>query len=896
MHIPSSTYRVQLHREFSFDELKQIVEYIHELGISTIYAAPIGSATPGSTHGYDVTDPNRINPEVGDRRDMQELRQILREKGMTWLQDIVPNHMAFSTHNQKLMDVLERGPVSPYYNFFDINWNHPDPDLNGKVMVPFLGKDLEACINEGDVKLTFSPEGMKLSYYNDHYPVGGETIGLICEMLEDGDELKRELGLFQSQFTRPATLEEWTRIWTEQLKMIGQEYGDRLAGLLNIINTDKSKLIQVAEMQYYALTYWKLTEKKINYRRFFTVNSLICLRMEDGEVFDEYHRMISKMYADQLVHGVRIDHIDGLNDPAKYLRELRELLGEDCYIIAEKILESSETLPQEWPIQGTSGYEFLSAVNKLFTDPKGSARLVSFYRELVPNILHYEELVLRNKKLILQNHLAGEMDNLLHYFVELGLLSTFNPERMSKALSLFMLSLPVYRVYPSDLPLWGWELRLIEETVVRARELEDGYADELSYLGKLCTQDYEDQSLKERFLLFLKRLMQFTGPLTAKGVEDTTFYIYNPLISHDEVGDAPDVLGTSVREFHEKMIQRAISNPLSLNATATHDTKRGEDARMRLHLLSEMPDEWITQVRGWIAINRNFKVLINDVEAPAVNDEYFIYQSIVGGFPESMEVEQDWQARLKEYLVKVVREGKMYSSWEKPNEPYEDACARFVDAILQPGSEFLKSFMPFIKSLIPLANIHSVSQVVVKMTSPGIPDIYQGCELWDLSFVDPDNRRPVDYGKRMRLLSELKTAYESDFSAVTRLLDEHSEAGIMKLFAIWRILNYRRKHEDLFQRGTYIPLVPLGEGSGAFGYARNLGETWCLVVIPLGITVKNVIKGIDLNRNFISLPASAPRRWRNIFTNKLVNDSEERISLHELLSDFPVAVLAGADF
>jgi (1->4)-alpha-D-glucan 1-alpha-D-glucosylmutase len=388
--------------------------------------------------------------------------------------------------------------------------------------------------------------------------------------------------------------------------------------------------------------------------------------------------------------------------------------------------------------------------------------------------------------------------------------------------------------------------------------------------------------------------MQFTGPLTAKGVEDTTFYVYNPLISHDEVGDAPDVLGSSVREFHEKMVRRAISNPLSLNATATHDTKRGEDARMRLNLLSEVPEVWSHHVASWMEVNRDYKVLLNDVEAPSINDEYFIYQSIVGGFPENLEPDNEWKGRLKEYLVKVVREGKMYSSWETPDERYEDACGRFVDAILQSGSKFLITFMPFIKNLINQASLHSVSQVVVKVTAPGIPDIYQGCELWDLSFVDPDNRRPVDYDKRIQFLGELK-AHGNDFTAISKVLDKHRESGIVKLFAMSRTLSYRRDHQQLFHEGTYIPLVHLGEGSGVFGYARNLNSAWCLVVVPLGATVKNVVEGIDLGRNFISLPANSPRRWRNIFTNKLINASDEKVSLQELFADFPVAVLAGEE-
>jgi (1->4)-alpha-D-glucan 1-alpha-D-glucosylmutase len=894
MHIPSSTYRVQLNQDFTLEELKKIIPYLADLGISTIYAAPLVKAAPGSMHGYDVTDPHRINPEVGNFKQLKEINQLLLDKGMQWLQDIVPNHMAFSTHNVRLMDVLERGSVSPYYRYFDINWNHHNPVLKGKVMVPFLGKDLNEAIHTGEVRLSFSEHGLTLKYYDDHYPLSYHAYTFLQNKLNENQyDLRVELNHYEKHLQKKLSLSEWISYKKEWISFVRKNNLEKqLIQLCERVNHEQSSLKYIVRNQFYLLCHWKLTESEINYRRFFTINSLICLSMEREDVFDEYHQLISNLYKEGIIHGVRIDHIDGLNDPPKYLERLRNLLGPECYIIAEKILESEEKIPSTWQIQGTSGYEFLSFVNKLLTDRHGASELVSFYETLVPAIESYEELVLKNKKLILERHMAGELDNLVENLNELDLLGNFSQDRMKSALKSLMLSLPVYRIYPDHLPLTGDNNILLGDAFKKANMLNDHNVEELNYLYSLCFEKQRDRKTEETIILFLKRLMQFTGPLTAKGVEDTTFYLYNPLISHDEVGDTPSSLGTAIQYFHKRMITRMESNPLSLNATATHDTKRGEDARLRLNALSEIPQLWTEHVRSWIETNKGLKQIVNEELAPDLNDEYFIYQSILGGFPEDFRIDPGWIERTKEYLIKVVREGKIHSHWENPNTAYEDACAHFVEGLLKEDSDFYRSFLPFAKQVVEISSISSLAQTVVKITAPGIPDIYQGCELWDLSYVDPDNRRPVDFDLRSDFLQKIKAASESGWEAVVSLLHQHQDAGIEKLFVTFKALNYRKKNHELFEYGVYVPLTLLGEGTLAIGYARYLQEKWCIVVIPFPLPGKNTGVHAEIKQNVISLPANSPTKWRNIFTDERLDVRDGSLGTEELFLNFPVAVLS----
>lgn len=890
MNIPASTYRLQLNKGFTFGHLKEIIPYLHELGVTTIYAAPVFSASAGSMHGYDVVDPHTINPEIGTEDELKEISALLEARGMTWLQDIVPNHMAFDTRNWRLMDVLERGSHSPFYNYFDIDWEYHDPDFKDKLMVPFLGKPFDECLEAGEIKLTVSDDGIFIQYFETSYPASITVYAALHEKLISNSAGKWTDDLLILIETR--LKESSTQTWLKARRdLFAACVSDKIISAeiqrwVDSINGDKYKLKDLLGKQFYALMYWKDTEHKLNYRRFFTVNSLICLAMESDAVFDEYHQYIYSLYTKKYINGLRIDHIDGLQNPSAYVKKLRQLFGDDCYIIAEKILESKEEIPEHWSLEGTSGYEFLSIVNQLFTDRYGASKLVGFYHSLVPQKLTYDELVLQNKKMILDEHMGGELENLSYYFAKLGLQGGLTHEQVEHTLSALMLSWPVYRIYPERIPLSGTNLELLNEAFARAYHLSPALTHELNYFRDLFTLEDAQHPLAKNIIRFMKRMMQFTGPLTAKGVEDTTFYIYSPLISHVEVGDTPTTMGISVTSFHRRMARRMQLNPQSLNATATHDTKRGEDARMRLNLLSEHPDQWIESVEEWRKINAPLIKHNGAQRAPSVNDEYFIYQSMVGGVPEDFVISENWIVRLQEYMVKVVREAKVISNWSDPDVAYEDACQQFIREALTTHKPFIARFIPFVTQLCRDAEVYSVAQLIVKITTPGIPDLYQGTELFDLSYVDPDNRRPVDFQLRKSLLTDIKKYSAGDGDKLMHWLRSNAAGGARKLFTAFRMLNFRKTHSELFEKGAYIVLECPGS---LLAYARKWKDEWLIVVIPLGINRKNK-ENADLPDIIISLPGDFPQVWNNIFTGENVT-SGFGIALGRLIDKFPVVAL-----
>lgn len=834
-------------------------------------------------HGYDVTDAQAINPEIGTHETLKALIKKVREKGMYWLQDIVPNHMAFHTSNALLMDVLERGQLSSFYNYFDVDWNHPSPALNGKICVPFLGKHLEDCVESNELRLVFSDAGFGIAYFETVYPLSIQAFRLIQHDFNG-------VGISFEEISEAAKAEypvwiQFKKKWIADLQS-DEEKIARVRLILDKINRSKPALLEILRGQNYILTFWQEADKVINYRRFFTVNELICLRMEDQSVFDHYHAFIHQLHKENSIDGLRIDHIDGLQNPHQYLCWLRNLFGDSMYIIAEKILEANEYVQEHWPIQGTSGYKFLSHINQLITDRKGARTLIGYYRGLVPELPVYKNLVFENKKRILTDYMGGEWDNLVSYLISLNLQNGFSTERLKQALGLVMIALPVYRIYPEELPLQESDLHIINETFVQALLREPAYESELLYLKSLLTQPCPEER-KNAVLKFFKRLMQFTGPLTAKGVEDTTFYVYNPLISHDEVGDTPSQLGISIQEFHGKMQLRLQSTPLSLNATATHDTKRGEDARIRLGILSMMPAKWIEQVNEWFILNEVYHHNTTERKIPSVNDEYFIYQALVGGFPEDLNITDGWTERLKAYLVKAMREAKANSNWTTPDENYEQGVLQFVESILTEDSAFVKQFIPFVSEICQYMATYSLVQVALKTTAPGIPDIYQGCELFDLSFVDPDNRRPIDYERRIQLLNEIETKEREGKDELFSFLAANRHRGAEKLFVTWRILNFRRENNALFVNGDYIPLTLAVDGKQGIAYARHYKNQWLIVVLPLGI-VKS--QHAVSNVSSVLLPEGCPAYWRDIFSGRRIT-GKEAFNLDMLLHDFPVSIL-----
>lgn len=878
---PVSTYRVQFNHEFTFKDLENNLDYLHDLGITTIYASPVFEAAPGSTHGYDITDPHKVNPAVGTLEQWRALRRKLQALGMSWIQDVVPNHMALHPGNRRLMDVLERGPLSPYYHYFDIDWEYPDPAIRGRLMLPFLDKPLEDCLTAKEIKLTPSPQGWQLGNDAMQFPLSARSYDILMAALRPGEEdIKQLLCGLKKGVTKCYALEDWQERKTALFSNVNEQ---KLQQLAKRVNRDSTLLNSLLDNQYYAFYYWREAETRINYRRFFTVNGLIGLRMEDDKVFNDYHAFIHQLYTEGLIQGLRIDHIDGLYGPGVYIKRLRELFGNECYIIAEKILAGNETLPREWELQGSTGYEFLGDVNQLLTDQLGLEMIARFYRSQFPDLARYEKLAVSKKLMILSTQMAGEWDNLVHYACQLGLVPpALHKEDFKEALGLFMAHLPVYRIYLEHKPLSTRDLSLLEYAVNGAYRSEPGLTKVFEMIRSWWLQGKHNTAV----LRFLQRLMQFTGPLTAKGVEDTVFYVYNALLSHNEVGDAPEGSRCSLALFHERTVNKLRFRPLSLNTTATHDTKRGEDARIRLNALTLHPHQWIHQVQHWHAMNRAHCRFIGEHTAPDMNDEYFIYQSIIAGFPVDGVISPSFISRLSEYIIKVVREAKVHSSWSEPDEAYENACLDFIKGLFAEGSPFPSSLQLFFDKVGGQAAVYSLTQTLVKITAPGVPDIYQGCELWDLSFVDPDNRRPVDYGLRKHQLSILKEQENKGMPRLLSFLKEHRLEGLEKLYVTWKALHVRRERPDLFTRGEYVPIYS-DHSHAIIAYARRYEDRWCIVVAPLLAASRHDTEDV---RRRIALPAGAPALWRNVFTGEEIAVREGKLALN-VLDAFPVALL-----
>lgn len=883
MHIPSSTYRIQFNRNFNFKHLSEILDYLHELGISTIYASPLLQAAKESDHGYDGIDPTRINAEVGTEEDLAALAAKLKEKGMSWVQDIVPNHLAFDTNNIWLRDVLERGINSTYASYFDIDWDHPF--YQNKLMVPFLESTVQECLDQNKLQLEFANDGFFLVYYNNRYPVNIDNYPLILSGCI-GDEGNHINAAISALINNAATgIDHWKVMKDDLLSLLHDpQYAAAISDKVKAINSDNEYLVKIISSQNYVLCIHTESNLQINYRRFFNVNGLICLRIEDQRVFDDYHRYTHSLYEKGYIQGLRIDHVDGLKNPREYFDRLRQLFGPDCYVIVEKILDVKEELPESFDIQGTSGYEFLSYINQVITDNKGAEKLLATYQSLVPEYNDYDKMVFENKLSNLESYLNGEWDNLLRMLLSLNVIEDeeIRMANLKMAMGVFMAGFPVYRAYIESLPLTDHDRNLVDLGFAEARDRHPELEYELSVLRELF-EPHDDAVKHENRLLFVQRLMQFTGPLAAKGVEDTTFYRYNPLISHNEVGDQPCVLGIPTQTFHEKMIERQKKNPFSFNCTSTHDTKRGEDGRVRINIISELADEWAILVTHWQKINEPFRRNIGDVRAPIVNDEYFLYQVLVGGFPEDMVVTPEFIERTKKYAVKALRESKLMSDYLNPNTAYEEACLAFIEHLLNPDHSYLPSLIPFVKKIISYANTYTMVQVIIKTTAPGIPDIYRGCELWDISYVDPDNRRPVDFDLRKRMVRELNERELQGGDQMLAWAKEHYELGTQKMFVTKEVLQLRRMNKDLFTYGEYLPLYSDGADREIIAYLRHHNDQWALVVLPLGIVANTGKPAV------IGLPEGAPVKWRNIFTEQIVEGSS--IDVHELFRKFPVAVL-----
>jgi (1->4)-alpha-D-glucan 1-alpha-D-glucosylmutase len=927
MRIPLATYRIQFNPGFDFRAAKNAVSYLSELGISDLYASPIFRARRGSLHGYDVVDTNELNPELGSTFHFDRLTKALKVRGMGWLQDIVPNHMAFDHENQMLVDVLENGESSRYFHFFDIEWDHPYESIHRRVLAPFLGRFFGESLEEGEIKLGYAKNGFNLGYYNRILPLRLESyVTLLTYRLsdlkkklgEDHPDYIKLLGVLYILKTLPSREEMKDRY--DQIRFVKTtlwELYDKNRDVRKFIkenikifngkrgNPESFNLINgLLSEQYYRLSFWKVATEEINYRRFFNINELLSLKIEDEDVFNHTHSLIFRLIDEGKITGLRIDHIDGLYDPTGYLTRIRQRTGE-LYVVVEKILDLEEYLPTHWAVQGTTGYDFLNYVNGLFCMGEHRREFNRIYTSFAGLGAPYEELVSEKKRLVLGKHMAGDVDNLAHLMKGISSRDRHGSDitiyGLKRALVEVMAHFPVYRTYMGKGISRETDPSYIEGAIERAKGSSPGLLNELQFIERfllLNFGDYLSEEDKNQWVHFVMRFQQFTGPLMAKGFEDTALYVYNRLLSLNEVGGNPHRFGVSTAEFHRFLEKRAHLWPHSLNATSTHDTKRGEDVRARLNVLSEIPREWEKNVKTWSKINRKWKRKVRGRRFPDRNDEFFLYQTLVGAFPFDEGHHDQFVERVKQYIVKAVREAKVHTAWLKPDVEYENAFLSFIEDVLnsREGNPFLTEFLPFQGKVAHYGMFNSLSQTLIKITSPGVPDFYQGTELWDLNLVDPDNRRPVDFEKRRSFLEDIREREDGEVLDLISDLLRTEEDGRIKLFLIYRALKARGEHPEVFQEGTYIPLQVTGKhGNNVIAFARNHGNKWAVTVVPRFLT--QVIGegeyplGLEIwGDTHIPLPDGISNLSTDVITGQSLN-SNRILTIGEALRHFPVALL-----
>jgi (1->4)-alpha-D-glucan 1-alpha-D-glucosylmutase len=880
--IPLATYRLQFNRAFTFRQAKELVPYLAALGVTHCYASPYLRARPGSLHGYDIIDHTTLNPEIGTPEDYEGFVEALHQHGMGQILDIVPNHMGvMGSDNAWWLDVLENGQASLYADFFDIDWDPIKDELRGKILIPILEDQYGKVLESGALKLFFDCEHGEFSifYYESRFPIAPVSYsGLLTAHLdtlqdklgrehEDVLELQSVATAFSNlpgrQDTSPERRVERNREKEVQKKRLAalcarspeiRAFLEERAHSLNGTVGDPSSfdgLHEVIKSQAFRLAQWRVAADDINYRRFFDVNDLAALRQENEAVFASTHRFVSELYRQGKVNGLRIDHPDGLYDPAKYFRELQTALGSNghsggkshpAYILVEKILTGNERLRKSWPVSGTTGYEFANLVNGLFVDNSAETKLERIYRGFIGDTLELRDLVHDCKKLILKASLASELNVLATLLSRIALADRhtcdFTLNSLRSALAETIACFPVYRTYIADDRVSVEDRRYIELAIVSARRRSNtsdlsifDFIRDVLLLTRPGTEPY-----RQRLLRFAMKFQQVTSAVMAKGLEDTAFYRYQRLISLNEVGGDPGRFGVSVEEFHRTNVERAQCWPGSMLSTSTHDSKRSEDVRARIDVLSEVPGLWRLTLRHWRDWNRSKKRLVDGLPAPSRNDEYLFYQTLVGTWPIEPADAAGWKnygERIEQYMLKATREAKLHTSWANPQSEYEEATTNFVRAVLKEGkrNRFLNDMSEFQRRILRFGLLNSLSQTVLKLTSPGVPDIYQGMELWDLSLVDPDNRRPVDYAKRSELLNWVKKD-EAKEGFLPELLDKMPD-GRIKLFVTTRTLRARRDHAPLFGSGSYAPAQVSGaKAQFLCAFLREKDSQLALVVVP----------------------------------------------------------------
>jgi (1->4)-alpha-D-glucan 1-alpha-D-glucosylmutase len=919
--IPRATYRLQFHAEFTFRQATAIVDYLDALGISHIYASPYFTADKASTHGYDVADHRRINREIGSADDFGAFTHALALRGMGQVLDFVPNHMGIGPMNRWWMDVLENGPNSQHAAAFDIEWQPLKRGLENRLLLPILGNRYGKVLEEGQFSLLCDRGAFYVRYFETVLPLNPRTYPLILRKALEETDLSAESRAALEKITQ-GFLDLPTRHEVSDHARARRAEGSAAgkARLRNLMESDSrvatciqatlerfagkvgepasfDDLDELLNGQVYRLSYWRVAAEQINYRRFFDVNSLAAIRTEVPEVFASVHELAFQMIEQGQVHGLRIDHIDGLWDPAGYLQKLQSRFSPDpadkqLYLVVEKILGAEEELPRNWPVHGTTGYEFAAEATAVQVDPSAERTFQEFYLRLADDT-DFRELVYEKKLLVTRMSLASEVAMLAHLLERLAERDRnyrdFTLEQLTAGVRETLACFPVYRSYVAPDGSASEEDKRVVLQAIRSARRRNPEIDwpVFAFIGRMLLMELrEDTSAEERrdHVQFAQKFQQCSGPVMAKGVEDTAFYIYNRLVALNEVGGAPDRFGLSVEAFHARCARRLATHPHTMLATSTHDTKRGEDVRARIAALSELPDAWVQNVRRWMKFNADKKTLVQDEMAPSANEEYLIYQTLVGSWPLKMGTADDqaeFVKRIQEYLRKALKEAKVNSSWIDPQEDWERATTDFIARILDPSQskKFLRSFRLFVRRVAEIGMVNSLAQTVLKCTTPGVPDFYQGTELWNFTLVDPDNRRPVDYEVRRKLLEALPGRTPGD------LYRNWGDGGI-KMYVIQRLLQARRKHTALIDHGSYEP-VPLGglHAHRAIAFRRvHEGQSMAIIVPRLTETLGRPT-GDVWRDTLVCLPAG---QWRNVFTDEIV-ESNGGVLVSVALKEFPVA-------
>ena len=952
-----ASYRLQFNAHFTLACATGILPYLAALGVTHIYASPLLRARAGSSHGYDIVNHNSLNPEIGSEADLQRFVDQLHERGMGLIVDIVPNHMGVGgDDNAWWLDVLEHGEASPHAQTFDIDWHPVNRVLRNRILLPFLADHYGEILDRGDLRLCFERTDESASFsarYGPHrFPIDPRTWPQIlspvrklllgtagargiaeltsvidhCQAIPRRTEVSREKRALRTVASDACKL-RLGRLWRRHppvrdalqqvIEALNGQPGDR--GSFNGLH-------HLLQAQSYRLAYWRVATDEINYRRFFDINDLAGIRMERRPVFEATHRLIGQWIAGDLVDGLRLDHVDGLHDPRGYCRQLQDLARrlrprEDSPtrrfpVWVEKILVRDEVIPADWPVAGTTGYEAGKLINDLFVYPGALGLFDRFYRSLTGEQENFDQVLYRSKKDVIQATLSGEMSvlaNLLYRIAQQDRHSRdFTYESLRQALTEIVACLPVYRTYIRPDRIDDSDKSYLSRAVARAKFLNRRTETlAFDYILQLLTGiSPPDGQPRERpqSMAFVQRFQQFTAPVMAKGMEDTAFYRYHRLVSLNEIGADPRVFGTSLQHFHSCNEQRSANRPDNLLCTSTHDSKRGEDVRARLNVLTEIPGEWQQKVLLWRRINRNLRGRVDAAAAPSRNDEYLIYQTLLGSWPVQpldAGAQGAYCQRIKAYLRKAVREAKTSSSWINPAPLYEEAVERFIEGLLGTGgpNPFLDDFVPWQRRVARFGLLNSLGQTLIRLTLPGVPDCYQGTEFWTFDLVDPDNRHPVDFDRRRAALAKLQQRELSEgAAALARDLLEQLEDGRAKLFLIWQSLRLRQARPDLFRRGDYQPLMAQGPRADHLcAYGRKLRDQCCLVVVPRWLARLTGFNGHwPLAGIWGDSRLAAPAQWghhpyRNVLTNRLIQprDSAEGalFAVADLLADFPVALL-----